>query len=474
MIRSGLGETMARAARILLTLILVVVVASAGFVWWVLRDRTGAPSEPDGTRHAMTWSQVVLGTGPVRDAMVLGDAVLVQGESELLVLDKADGRTRWHRPVPPKRQVQVRAGAGGVAVFVRGSVTLYDLATGQERHTQAFTGDVAVSTSSMVVNDCPEAAAQCTITARDMTTGGQRWQRSYPRPSGWDPSMATVEVLGAPMDLGGEQRAESMATRAADVVLVREGHAADGTWKVTVRDITTGEPVGGYSMPDLMTWIVTARTMLAWDLDAAGCELTVSAYDVRAGRVAWTAAAGQWHRPQSVWASNLRCEQSAWAPLVTGTTMAVTTADGRVRLVDLADGRVRWTGEPGIHALALTDRGVVARSTGPDGELVGLDLADGGRRWTSAVPKDSSAKPMGLERVTATGDRLLYQYYFVPDGIGGKARNVLRAVDLGSGRLDWIVDDSGWLLGAGPGWVVTGSDTIEDQDGPREIRLYAG
>ncbi|WP_327003897.1 PQQ-like beta-propeller repeat protein [Dactylosporangium sp. NBC_01737] len=460
---------MARVARILLSVLLVVVVAFAGFVWWILRGGQ-EPSEPEGTKRAATWSRLVDGTGPVRDAMVAGDAVLVQGETQLVVLDKADGRIRWHRPL--ERHRRVRTGAGGVATFSRESVKLYDLVTGEERYAQAFTGDVAVTTSTLVVNDCPATAAQCSITARDMTTGGQRWQRSYPRPAGWEQSFETVEVLGSPMVLGGNQRAESMATRAAEVVLVREGRAQDGTWKVTIRDITTGDPVGGYPMPDLTTWIVGARTMLAWDLEADGCDVTVSAYDVRAGQVTWTAAAGQWHLPEGVWAGHMQCERSAWAPLVTGATMAVTTAGARVQLVELAGGRVRWTGGPDLHALALTDRCVVARNGG-NGSLVGLDPADGGRRWESAVP-ESFGRPVGLDRVTATGDRLLYQYYFVPSGVGGKARNVLRVIDLGSGRLDWIADDSGYLLGAGPGWAVTGADGIEDTDGPKEIRLYAG
>ncbi|GAB3827624.1 PQQ-binding-like beta-propeller repeat protein [Dactylosporangium cerinum] len=463
---------MVRVARFLLCLSFVIPLAGFGLVWWISRPERHAPSEPEGAKRAPTWSRVVTGTGPVRDAMVVGDVTLVQGENTLVALDKVDGRVRWQRPLLSQRQVTVLAGAGGVAAFVRESVKLYDLATGEERFAQAFNGDVAVSTSTMVVNDCPDAATQCTITARDMTTGGRRWQRTYPRPAGWDPSMATVEMLGSPTDLGGNRRAESMATRAADVVLVRESRAQDGTWKVTVRDITTGEPVGGYTIPDLMTRVVTARTMLAWDLDAAGCELTVSAYDVRAGKLAWTATAGQWELPERTWGGKLRCGQTAWAPPVTGVAMAVTTADGRPQLVDLADGSVRWTGEPDTHVLTLTDRCVVARDAG--GDLIGLDPADGHRRWVSPVPKVVGDSRVDVNRVTATGDRLLYQYYFVPDGIGGKARNVLRVIDLSSGRIDWIADNSGWLLGAGPGWTVTGSDTIEDMDGPREIRFYAG
>jgi outer membrane protein assembly factor BamB len=472
MVRPGLGETMVRVARFLLFLLVLMVLASFGLIWWIAHPGRFAPSEPDGAKRAPTWSRVVTGTGPVRDASVAGDVVLVQGENTLVALDKADGRERWQRPLTPKRQVLVRTGAGGVAAFVRESVTLYDLATGEERFAQTYNGDVAVSTSTMVVNDCPATATQCTLTARDMTTGGQRWQRTYPRPAGWELSNATVEVLGSPMDLGGNRRAESMATRAADVVQVWESRAPDGTWKATIRDITTGDPVGGYTIPDLTTWIVTARTMLAWDLDTSGCELTVSAYDVRTGKVAWTTQAGQWELPERGWGNSLRCGQTAWAPPVTGATMVVTTADGRAQLVDLADGRIRWTAEPDTHVLALTDRCVVVRDAG--GDLVGLDPVDGHRRWMSRVPR-VVREPADVDRVTATGDRLLYQYFFVPDGIGGKARNVLRAVDLASGRLDWIADDAGWLLGAGPGWTVTGADSIEDDtDGPKEIRFYAG
>jgi outer membrane protein assembly factor BamB len=468
-----MGGIMARVvARLVMLLMLVVALAAAGAIWWLQRSLHEPPTEPEGTKRAATWSRLIDGTGPVRDAMVVGDAVLVQGEQRLTVLDKADGKVRWHRPLEAERIGNVRVGGGGVAVYVRGWVKLYDLATGEERYAQTFTGDVAVTSSTMVVNDC--AADRCTLTARDMTTGGQRWQRSYPRPAGWEASLETVEALGSPMVLGGNQRAESMTTRPAAVVLVREGRAKDGTWQVTIRDITTGEPVGGYPLPHLTTWIVTARTMLAWDLDARGCDRNVSAYDVRAGRVAWTTAAGQWHLPAGVWAQDLRCETSAWAPLVAGATMAVTTTDQRVALVDIDDGKVRWTAGQGLHALALTDRCVVTRGAGGSGDLVGLDPSDGRRRWDLPLPKDSQGKPARIDRVTATGDRLLYQYYFVPDGTGGKARNVLRAVDVVSGRLDWIADDSGWLLGAGPGWTVTGGSTIEDSDGPREIRLYAG
>ncbi|GAA3197921.1 PQQ-binding-like beta-propeller repeat protein [Dactylosporangium siamense] len=463
---------MVRLARFLLFVALIVPLVGIGLVWWVLRPERHAPSEPEGAKRAPNWSQMVTGTGPIRDAMAVGDVVLVQGENTLVALDKANGHERWQRPLTSQRQVTVLAGAGGVAAYLRESVKLYDLATGEERFSQSFNGGVAVSTSTMVVNDCPATTTQCTITARDMTTGGQRWQRTYPRPAGWGLPMATVELLGTPTDLGGNRRAESMATRAADVVLVRESHAQDGTWKVTVRDITTGEPIGGFAVPDLTTRVVTARTMLAWDLDAAGCEVTVTAYDVRAGKVAWTATAGQWDLPERQWGDQLRCGKTVWTPPVTGTTMAVTTAGGRPQLVDLADGGVRWTGEPATHVLTLTDRCVVARDL--SGDFVGLDPADGHRRWVSPVPTLGAAGRADVDRVTATGDRMLYQYYFVPSGIGGKARNVLRAVDLVSGRLDWIADDAGWLLGAGPGWTVTGSDSIEELDGPREIRLYAG
>ncbi len=456
----------------LLLLTVVVALAGAGAVWWVSRPANRKPSEPEGSMRAPTWSQAVHGTGPVRDAMVVDDAVLVQGEKKLTALDRADGRLRWEQPLEGSRKVQ--AGGGGVAVYSRSTVRLYGLATGDERYAQEFTGDVAVTASTLVVNDCPAAAAQCSITARDMTTGGPRWQHSYPRPAGWEQSFESVEVLGSPMVLGGNLRAESMATRPAPVVLVREGRSPDGTWKVTVRDITTGEAVGGYALPHHVTWVVTDRSMLAWDLQAAACEVTVSAYDIRSGRVGWTVVGGQWPLPAEAWTRRLECTRSAWAPLVSAGTMAVTTPDRRIQLTDLSSGQVRWTAEPGLHALALTDRAVVARADGAAPELVGLDPADGRRRWVSAVPKDSRGEALEVFRVTAVGDRLVYTYYFVPSGTGGRSRHVLRVLDAVSGGLAWVADDSGFTLGAGADWVVTGADTIEDADGPKEIRLYAG
>lgn len=456
----------------LLLMTVVAALVGTGAIWWLSQPANRRPSGPEGAKRAPTWSKVLVGTGPVRDATAVDDAVLVQGETKLTVLDRADGRLRWEKPLEDRRRVQ--AGGGGVAVSSRESVRLYDLATGEERYARAFTGDVAVTASTLVVNDCPAGAAQCSITARDMTTGGPRWQRGYPRPTGWEQSFETVEVLGSPMVLGGNQRAESMATRAAEVVLVREGRSPDGTWKVTTRDITTGDAVGGYALPDHTTWIVTDRSMLAWDLRAAGCEVTVSAYDVRSGRAGWTVQAGQWQLPAEVWARQLECGRSAWAPLVSAGTMAVTTPDRRIQLTDLATGQVRWTAEPGLHALALTDRAVIARAGGDAGELVGLDPADGRRRWASALPEDSLGKAVELFRITAVGDRLVYMYYFVPSGTGGKSRYVLRVIDTASGRLDWVADDSGFTLGAGADWVVTGADSIEDTDGPKEIRFYAG
>jgi outer membrane protein assembly factor BamB len=454
------------------TLVLVLVVATAGAVWWIRNPDLGRSADA-GPAHAAAWSVRLTGLGPVRTATVTGDAVVVVGEEKLAVLDKRDGRLRWDKPIDQRR---VRVGDGGVVVYSRGSATVYDLGTGEERFARTFTGDVAVTTSTAVVNDCPDGGARCQLVAVDLATGGQRWQTSYPRHPGWEQSWASVEVLGSPMVLGGNQRAEPMSTRSAEVVLVREGREPDGRWKTVSRSITTGEPVGTYSLPEGTAWTVTDQTLLSWDIRRKECDVPVTAFNPRTGERTWTVTAGQWHLPEGVYgAHDVTCEGSAWAPMVAGPSMVTMTTDARAQLVDLATGQVRWTGEQGVHALALTDGAVIARGDGGDAdELVGLDPRDGRRTWTAPLPDDGLGDTEWLNRTAAVGNRFLYSYTYTYPGPGVRFREVLRLVDGTSGRLMWAADGSNFLLGAGDDWVLAGGPGIEDPDQPAEIRLFTG
>jgi outer membrane protein assembly factor BamB len=455
--------------------LLAVAVVGAGTVLWVWRsdDRSGSGSDHAGPGHAPAWSVQLDGLGPVRQAAVAADAVLVKGEKKLAVLGKPDGRLRWEKPIGRE---EVRVGDSGVAVYSRESAKVYDLDTGEQRFTRSFTGDAAVTSSTMVINDCPAGGSQCGLTALDLATGGVRWQKNYPRHPGWQQSWPTVEVLGRPMDLGGNQHAEPMATRSAEVVQVREGREPDGRWKMVSRSITTGDPIGTYALPEGIAWTVTDQTMLSWDINRKECGVPVTAYNLRSGDRAWTLTAGQWHLPEGVWAAeDLTCESSAWAPIVAGPSMVAMTTDARAQLVDLTNGQVRWSGEPRVHALALTDGAVIARGDGgKGGELVGLDPRDGRRRWTATLPDDVTGKTVSLNRTAAVGDRFLYAYTYMAPGPGVHFREVLRLIDGTSGRLVWAADGSNFLLGAGGDWVLTGGPDIEESDQPAEIRLFVG
>jgi outer membrane protein assembly factor BamB len=245
---------------------------------------------------------------------------------------------------------------------------------------------------------------------------------------------------------------------------------------VAARSITTGEPVGTYTLPDGTAWTVSDRTVLTWDLQRQECDVPVTAFDLRSGNRGWTRTAGQWQRPEGIWGvHDVACEHSAWAPFVAGPAMVAMTPDARAQLVDLATGQVRWTGEPGVHALALTDGAVIVRGDGGKGdELVGLDPRDGRRRWTAKLPDDITGDTAQLNRTAAVGDRFVYAYTYIAPGAGVHIREVLRLVDGTSGRVVWAADGSNFLLGAGRDWVVTGAAGIEDPDQPAEIRLFVG
>jgi outer membrane protein assembly factor BamB len=450
-----------------LTLLLVVAV-----VGWRRYSDDQNRSDHAGPGHAAAWSVQLTGLGPVRQANVAADAVLVVGEKKLAVLDKRDGRLRWDKAAGGEVQV----GDGGVAVYSRESATIYDLTTGEQRFTQSLTGDVAVTSSTMVVNDCPANGSDCQLTALDLATGGARWKKSYPRHPGWQWKWPTVEVLESPIVLGGNQHAEPLATRSAEVVLDREGREPDGRWKMVSRSLTTGDPIGTYALPEGNTWTVTDQTTLSWDIDRKECDVPVAAYDPRTGDRAWTLTAGQWSLPEGVRGTHdVTCEMGAWAPIVAGPTMVAMTPDARAQVVDLANGQVRWAGEPRVHALALTDGAVIARGDGgKGGQLIGLDPRDGRRRWTSTIPDDSTGDTVQLNRTAAVGDRFLYSYTYVSPGSGVHFREVLRLVDGTSGRVVWAADGSNYLLGAGRDWVVTGGAGIEDPGQPAEVRLFTG
>jgi hypothetical protein len=139
--------------------------------------------------------------------------------------------------------------------------------------------------------------------------------------------------------------------------------------------------------------------------------------------------------------------------LGSGTRIAVSSADGRPQVLDLATGAIAWTAAaPGVP-IDGDGNSLLVRRHADTGDLALLDFADGRQRWTApdaGLPGTSaswnSAVTGGLVAVTGAADD--HPFVNVYDADSGRLR----------GRFP------SWLAGAGDTWVaVTHGNGTADQ-----------
>jgi outer membrane protein assembly factor BamB len=133
-----------------------------------------------------------------------------------------------------------------------------------------------------------------------------------------------------------------------------------------------------------------------------------------------------------------------------GRLVLTTAGDGTLDAIDAVSGEVVWRHAEGSRfcfAPTVVGDTVIAVSGDPVGRagaLIGLDLFSGERLFRVALPAPPTAAP------TAFGRRATI-------GIGTKSQSSLACVDVGSGRLCWMISDPG--VGTG-GACLAVDDTL--------------
>ncbi|GIJ71899.1 outer membrane protein assembly factor BamB family protein [Virgisporangium ochraceum] len=136
-----------------------------------------APAGVDGgDRRTPVWSvEVPADLGRPRSGQATGDAVVVQGETGVVVLARSDGAVRWRQVAPAAATAEVVAVTGTTLVVRdRDHLTLVDLTTGTERGTVRSASPVArVTPTGVYVDDA--AGSRRMVVAYDLA-GNRRWQ----------------------------------------------------------------------------------------------------------------------------------------------------------------------------------------------------------------------------------------------------------------------------------------------------------
>ncbi|MBK6781457.1 MAG: PQQ-binding-like beta-propeller repeat protein [Gemmatimonadetes bacterium] len=222
--------------------------------------------------------------------------------------------------------------------------------------------------------------------------------------------------------------------------------AGDGT--LYALDRATGRIVWRFAAGDP----VTASPAVAHGLVIAATHAgRFFAVDAATGRLRWsrhagpalpfnTYPAGAW----DLWASS---------PTVSGRTVILGGADGRVYALDLMTGAVRWTANTGgrVRASAAIAAGTVVIGSW-DGRVYALDLATGAEKWVHRTIGDTlDSQAFGFDRRAIQGSAAIDEgRVFVGSRDGG-----LYALDFATGERLWRATHRGSWVCASP--VVSGS-----------------
>jgi outer membrane protein assembly factor BamB len=348
-------------------------VSLTGQVRWQVLLGTGPEEElgPDAEPLAVGSVAVFAQAGVVHGLQLAGGQALWTYTDGLSVY----GMWRW------QGLVVVLSGWSGAPIAVKGEtwdgrLTGLDAATGVVRWTLPMSG-IGPQVYAVATADGGLAVAGMLgqLLMVDMADGTVRWSRAITDPTG----------LAA----------------AAGLVLY-------GSYdRLTAYDDRTGVP----------RWTVASMDMDLPQMQLAGGLLLVSsafggtpvtAYIPATGRVAWTF---QTPAPQAG-------TTASWAAVAAGTTgVAVAVANlpgpGRLYLLDLATGRVRWQATTLVGAgPLLTAAGVIdiegTAAKGP-AAIVDRDAADGRIRWQDKLQQQFSDAGQSMEQLVQVGQLGLVQ-----------------------------------------------------------------
>ncbi|SCL22187.1 PQQ-like domain-containing protein [Micromonospora rhizosphaerae] len=268
---------------------------------------------------------------------------------------------------------------------------------------------VGMVAGTLLVSSSPAGAGDPTSTAVDIDTGRVRWREpGYPlptqdgrllfarsRPDGtWtlrlvDPASGSSRWSLPMPSNGAEYRFGDRGV--AEIVLL----TVDG--RVEIRDPGSGGLLRAGRVPSAADGVSYRFNQVVGDLllldDGAGW---ISGYGLE--------------RLDRRWTIPVDLRTAAYFQDC-GHVICLRDRDARLRLIDPATGRSRWTGERWFAVFPVGDRLLAAEAgVGPEPELVALDPATGRRvgrlgRWQLAGPELSGQPLIGLRRLP--GDREL-------------------------------------------------------------------
>ncbi|MFI0444448.1 PQQ-binding-like beta-propeller repeat protein [Actinomadura sp. 6N118] len=452
--------------------------------------RGSAQPRVDAGRAPVWAAQVPSDAGDLERAQVAGDVIVVQAEKKVLAYGRRAGNLLWS--VERRGSFQLVSVSGGVVVLSRSGtsdalVGVVDLRTGAERFSAGELSRVGVTADSLlgVRRDGPSAER---VQSYDLRTGRIRWSRrelgfwDVVMPNRAQDAQATMPPRSEP---GGVT--DPLLASGARRLLVRplKRHRERSESLVQVLDTRTSRVVAKWRSSEELCGQLTddsgylRRNTSLIDPTSSCPEGEISAVDLATGRRSWAVSG----------VVNAVTGEGARSPtVVTGRTVLVMNAEGRPQSIERNGGRIRWRGQPGHLILGLNDQVVVVRDGQGTGDLIGLNATSGAKRWTRRLDGPLTGRlgkgqrdPYWMERHAIVGNRLVYSgrsQRLPPQGSGPLANArlgaVVTVVDLATGSEIWTARRDAGLLGAGPGWVITGRSGQETgEKGPPDIQLYA-
>jgi outer membrane protein assembly factor BamB len=322
---------------------------------------------------APTW-KVTVGNTP-SGAVVASDAVVLSARGYVEARRLGSGDKIWTRDVAWSGV----AGSGNRAVVIAGRNTkkhgydAIDPDTGQVLWSDPDSIGVWTFTDLVVGITCAEVMS-CTVTARDPSTGGVRWQ------TGLSGNGRTLS--GANKPLSGVHPLTDLAEPPGPAPTLL-GFPIDDAVQVVPK--AAGKPVHSYqgSQTDRMVLAddeVITTTVLYRN---GNCRYSVSGKDPVGGRSGWQLTGYDLRT-----SSGLGCEQRR-DPSGSGAYVVAVGPDNREQLIDVsANGRGRKVYEPADGDSIVDTDGRVALVRTADAKTVkAVDLATGATLWSRAAGK---------------------------------------------------------------------------------------
>jgi hypothetical protein len=400
-----------------------------------------APRGPDGPTApgaTLAWSRTTA-TG-TRPFAVVGETVLLADGAALLGLRRTDGVEKWRLPFTD----QDRFTAAGAYVVVErnragsfvaseptesSKLEVFDAATGSALWQADGPLRAVVRTDAVYLTRNPGPAT----TAHEIADGRARW---------------AAPGIGIANDTIGARLPYAPAAAPYLAATERGG---------TVGAIGTRTGVVHRGQLDSRPWyqLVADHTLVVTDNDPPRserrCTVAVTSVDVDGTNPRTTTAFSGRHEDNSC-ERTLANTDNGQAALGSGTRIAVSSADGRPQVLDLATGTIAWTATaPGVP-IDGDGHGLLVRRHADTGDLALLDFASGQQWWTAP---DTGLPGTSASWNSAVTDRLVAVSGALDD------HPFVAVYDADTGRLRGRFPS--WLAGAGDDWVAVthGNDTAD-------------